>query len=144
VKPRGAGRHALLVVLAAPIAALAHHSISGVYDSGRQLTIEGRVVEFQFVNPHPILIVAPVPAPGAPASADADSSPWRLEMDNRYELADIGVTAKTFKPGEHVIATGSAARDESRSLYLMKLDRPADGLRYEQIGYSPHITAGKP
>jgi len=125
-----------LIALAAPVAALAHHSISGVYDSGRQVTIDGRIVEFQFVNPHPVLILAP--------SGDAAGDPWRLEMDNRYELADIGVTAKTFKPGEHVIATGSAARDESRSLYLVKLDRPADGLRYEQIGYSPYITAGKP
>jgi hypothetical protein len=132
VKPRG------LIALLLPTAALAHHSISGVYDSARQVTIDGRVVEFQFVNPHPVLIVA------ASGGAEADARPWRLEMDNRYELADIGVTAKTFKPGEHVIATGSAARDESHSLYLMKLHRPADGLRYEQIGYSPHITAGRP
>ena len=131
MKPRG------LIALLLPTAALAHHSISGVYDSGRQVTIDGRVVEFQFVNPHPVLIVAP-------ARAEAAAGTWRLEMDNRYELAEIGVTAKTFKPGEHVIATGSAARDESHSLYLMKLHRPADGLRYEQIGYSPHITAGKP
>ena len=132
MKPRG------LIALLLPTAALAHHSISGVYDSARQVTIDGRVVEFQFVNPHPVLIVAPS------GGAEADTRPWRLEMDNRYELADIGVTAKTFKPGEHVIATGSAARDESHSLYLMKLHRPADGLRYEQIGYSPHITAGRP
>jgi hypothetical protein len=132
VKRRG------LIALLLPTAALAHHSISGVYDSGRQITIDGRIVEFQFVNPHPVLIVAP--SDGTEAAA----RPWRLEMDNRYELADIGVTAKTFRPGEHVIATGSAARDESHSLYLMKLDRPADGLRYEQIGYSPYITAGKP
>ena len=125
------------IALATPVAALAHHSISGVYDSGRQVTIDGHVVEFQFVNPHPVLVVAP-------SGAEATHGPWRLEMDNRYELADIGVTAKTFRPGEHVVATGSAARDESRSLYLMKLDRPADGLRYEQIGYSPHITSGKP
>jgi len=126
-----------LIALLLPTAALAHHSISGVYDSGRQVTVEGRVVEFQFVNPHPVLLVAP-------AGGDAAGSPWRLEMDNRYELADIGVTAKTFNPGEHVIASGSAARDDSRTLYLMRLDRPADGLRYEQIGRSPHITAGKP
>ena len=132
MNPRG------LIALLLPTAALAHHSISGVYDSGRQVTIDGRVVEFQFVNPHPVLIVAPS------GGAEADTRPWRLEMDNRYELAEIGVTAKTFKPGEHVIATGSAARDESHSLYLMKLHRPADGLRYEQIGYSPHITAGRP
>jgi hypothetical protein len=127
---------ALLIALAAP-AALAHHSISGVYDSGRQITIDGRVVEFQFVNPHPVLIVAP-------SGAEAADPPWRLEMDNRYELADVGVTAKTFSPGDRVIATGSAARDESRSLYLMKLDRPADGLRYEQVGYSPRISTLRP
>ena len=125
------------IALATPVAALAHHSISGVYDSSRQVTIDGHIVEFQFVNPHPVLVVAP-------SGAEAANGPWRLEMDNRYELADIGVTAKTFRPGEHVVATGSAARDESRSLYLMKLDRPSDGLRYEQIGSSPHITAGKP
>ena len=131
MRPRG------LIALLLPTAALAHHSISGVYDSSRQVTIDGHIVEFQFVNPHPVIVVAP-------SGAEAANGPWRLEMDNRYELADIGVTAKTFRPGEHVVATGSAARDESRSLYLMKLDRPSDGLRYEQIGSSPHITAGKP
>jgi hypothetical protein len=127
------GARAVLIALAGPGAALAHHSISGVYDSARPVTVEGRVVEFQFVNPHPILLVAPA------GTAPIDP-PWRLEMDNRYELADIGVTAKTFKPGDRVIAIGSAARDASRSLYLMKLDRPADGLRYEQVGYSPRIS----
>jgi len=124
---------ALAGALAVSTGALAHHSISGVYDGSRHVTIEGHVVEFQFVNPHPFLIVA--------TESDAKSSrTWRLEMDNRYELADIGVTAKTFKPGDRVIATGSAARADDRGLYLMKLDRPADGLRYEQVGTSPRIS----
>jgi hypothetical protein len=118
-------------MLAAPGAVLAHHSISGVYDSGRQVTVEGRVVEFQFINPHPVLVVG--------TDAGAGSQTWRLEMDNRYELAEIGVTAATFEPGDRVIATGSAARADARSLYLMKLERPADGLRYEQVGTSPRI-----
>jgi len=116
-------------------AAFAHHSISGVYDSGRQVTVEGSVVEFQFVNPHPVLVISVVAGAGAGAVQT-----WRLEMDNRYELVDIGVSGATFRPGDRVIATGSAARAEPRSLYLMKLDRPADGLRYEQIGTSPRIS----
>ena len=125
--------YTLSSVLAAPGAVLAHHSISGVYDSSRQVTVEGRVVEFQFVNPHPFLVVA--------TDSDANSpKTWRLEMDNRYELAEIGITAVTFVPGDRVIATGSAARAEAQSLYLMKLDRPADGLRYEQVGTSPRIS----
>jgi hypothetical protein len=132
-RERGARRGGLLALaLGAAAPALAHHSISGVYDGGRQITVQGTVVDFQFVNPHPLLIVA--------ADADAPSQTWRLEMDNRYELVDIGVTATTFRPGDHVIATGSAARAGTRSLYLMKLDRPADGLRYEQVGTSPRIS----
>ena len=125
--------YAVVSVLATS-SGLAHHSISGVYDSGRQVTVQGRVVEFQFVNPHPVLIVA------TDADAGAASETWWLEMDNRYELADIGVTAATFEPGDRVVATGSAARADARSLYLMKLDRPADGLRYEQVGTSPRIS----
>ena len=124
---------ALQAALAMPGSALAHHSISGVYDSSRQITVEGRVVEFQFINPHPVLVIA--------VDSDADSpQTWRLEMDNRYELADIGITGATFERGDRVIASGSAARADPNSLYLMRLDRPADGLRYEQVGTSPRIS----
>ena len=126
-----------LLLLAAPlVAAEAHHSIAAVYDSGRQLTVEGRVVEFQFVNPHPILIIDAAPDGGAPQQ-------WRLEMDNRSELAGIGMDGDTFQPGDQVIASGSAAREREQALYLLRLDRPADGLRYEQIGYRPRIDRGR-
>ena len=37
--------------------AQAHHSIAGVYDSTRQVTVEGIVTEFHFVNPHPFVTV---------------------------------------------------------------------------------------
>jgi hypothetical protein len=37
------------------------------------------------------------------------------------------------------VATGSAGRDGARSLYVRQLDRPADGLRYEQVGASPRL-----
>jgi len=101
----------------------AHHSISAVYDGGRQVTIEGVVTSFQFVNPHPFLVVAV----GTP---EDDRESWRLEMDNRFELAGIGVTGDTPKAGDVVIVTGSAGRKMPRSLYIRRLDRPADGFRY--------------
>ena len=119
---------------AIPFAAVqAHHSIAAVYDSARQITVEGTVTEFQFVNPHPVLIIAAVTDGGEPQQ-------WRLEMDNRSELVEIGITAETFKAGDRVVASGSAARTKMPGLYLLKLDRPADGLLYEQIGYSPRIN----
>jgi hypothetical protein len=110
----------------------AHHSISAVYDSGRQATIEGVVTSFEFVNPHPFLVIAVGTGAGERES-------WRLEMDNRFELAGIGVTADTLQPGDVVIVTGSAGRTTPRTLYIRRLDRPADGFRYEQVGSRPRI-----
>jgi len=110
----------------------AHHSIYGIYDRSHPATLEGTVAEFQLINPHPFLFLDVAGASGA-------AERWRLEMDNRTELADIGVTASTFKPGDRVVVTGSLARTQPRSLYLLRLDRSSDGFWYEQVGSSPRI-----
>jgi hypothetical protein len=110
----------------------AHHSISNIYDSSRRVTIEGTVAQFQLVNPHPFLFIDVKDAAG-------EAQRWRLEMDNRSELAAIGVTSNTFKPGDRVVVTGSVARTEAQRLYLLRLDRAADGFWYEQVGQSPKI-----
>jgi len=115
----------------ASLTAAAHHSISAVYDSARQQRVEGVVAEFQFVNPHPFVIVT-VEANGAAES-------WRLEMDNRFELQGIGMTNETLRPGDRVVVTGSLGRTEPRTLYIRRLDRPADGFRYEQVGSRPRV-----
>ena len=122
------------VWLLAAAAPAAHHSISAVYDSRRQVTVTGSVREFQFVNPHPWLVV------------DVDDGStvrrWRLELDNRWELVDVGMRTDTFKPGDVIVASGSAGRDGARSLYVRRLDRAADGLQYEQVGPSPRVQFG--
>jgi hypothetical protein len=110
----------------------AHHSIAGVYDSSRHVTIEGIVAQFQLVNPHPFLLVDV-------KNSDGRVLRWQLEMDNRGELAAIGVTADTLESGDHVVITGSPARAEPQRLYIRRLDRPADGFWYEQVGSSPRI-----
>ena len=44
--------------LALPVlGAYAHHSIAGVYDSSRQVTIEGIITQFHFINPHPFVVM---------------------------------------------------------------------------------------
>src|SRR5262245_37018502 len=116
----------------ASLTAQAQHSIAAVYDSARQQRLEAVVAEFQFVNPHPFVIVT-VEAGGAEES-------WRLEMDNRFELAGVGMTDTTLKPGDRVVVTGSLGRTEPRTLYIRQLDRPADGFRYEQVGSRPRVS----
>ena len=121
-----------LVAAAWTSVANAHHSFAGVYDSARNVTLDGLVTEFLFVHPHPFLVVRVTPA-------DGPSESWRAEMDNRFELADIGVTAQTFRPGDKVRISGSPGRKEPHILYLWKLERGSDGLLYEQIGATPRI-----
>jgi hypothetical protein len=123
---------AMALGVAASGVAAGHHSIAGVYDSARPMTVEGRVTEFRFVNPHPILVIE--------VAVGAERQSWQLEMDNRFELAAIGMTAETFTVGDHVVATGSLGRTEPQRLYLRRLDRAMDGFRYEQLGSRPQVT----
>jgi len=106
-----------------------HHSIAGVYDSSRPVTLEGVIKEFRFVNPHPFVMI------------DAKDQIWKLEMDNLRELVAVGMTKETLKPGDRIVVSGARAREKSeQSLYVERLDRPMDGFRYEQIGSSPRIN----
>jgi hypothetical protein len=124
---------AFAVCLPAPAGAV-HHSISGVYDGSRIVRVEGVVVRFEFVNPHPFVWVEVGDENGNPGQ-------WRLEMDNRSELVRIGMTAESLRPGDRVSATGSPARSEPARLYIRRLDHPAGGFYYEQVGSRPRIRA---
>jgi hypothetical protein len=128
-------RRTLLLAIAiasAGIVAHAHHSIAGVYDTSRQITVEGVVTAFRFVNPHPFLMMDVT-------DAEQKTQRWRLEVDNRWELVAIGVTADTWKAGDQIVVTGFPGRTQPQSLYVRTLQRPADGLWYEQVGSNPRI-----
>jgi Uma2 family endonuclease len=122
----------LAVALASTLGARAHHSIAGVYDTTRTTTIEARVIEFRFVNPHPIIVVEVASPPGVQT--------WQLELDNRFELVAIGMDEATLAPGDDIVAAGSLGRADAQRLYVRRLERPADGLLYEQRGMTPSLV----
>ena len=109
----------------------AHHSIAGMYDEGRRVTLDGIVVQFHFVNPHPFVMIDVQAASGVQT--------WKLEMDNRHELVDVGMTGTTLKAGDRLVVTGSVAYKDPRAMYVRSLQRPADGFVYEQVGFSPRV-----
>ncbi len=113
----------------------AHHSIAGAYDSKQRVTIEGIIAQFQFVNPHPFVTMDVTQA--------GSTQHWRIEMDNRSELAQVGMTGETLKHGDRIVVTGNPAYSQAQSLYVIRLDRPSDGFRYEQVGSSPRISVPK-
>ncbi len=120
----------LMTIAAAPLQA--HHSIAGMYDSTRPVTIDGVITLYQFVSPHPYLDVRD----------SRTSQVWRLEMDNRGELSSIGVTEQTLKVGDRLVVTGSPARREPNRMYIERLQRPSDGFGYEQYNSRPRKLAG--
>jgi len=124
-------------VLVVAFTAEAHHSISGMYDTRRDVQVEGVVTQFEFINPHAFLTLEVRETDRAPQR-------WRVELDDRGELSDIGMTAQTLLPGDRVIVVGSPARREANRLYLDRLDRPADGYSFEQVGGRPRLrSAGR-
>ena len=110
-------------------AAQAHHSIAGVYDSAREATVDGVVTQFRFARPHPWIDLRET----------GSGQSWRLEMDNLRELEAIGFGADTLMPGDRVVVTGSLARREAHSMYIERLERPADGFGYEQYRSRPRL-----
>jgi len=111
---------------------LAHHSLSGSYDMDREITLNGVISAFQFVNPHPFVTITV-------ESQNGSRQQWRGELDNRSELVGIGMTNGTFKAGDRVAIVGNPGRDKAPAVYVRRLDRPSDGLKYEQIGTTPTI-----
>jgi hypothetical protein len=116
----------------------AHHSISGMYDTRRNVRVEGVVTQWEFINPHAFLTLDV-------QEAGRHTQRWRVELDDRGELSEIGMTAHTLRSGDRVIVLGSPSHREANRLYLGRLDRPADGYSFEQVGGRPRLrSAGRP
>ena len=110
----------------------AHHSLAGMYDQGRRVTLDGVISQFQFVNPHPFVVVD--------VTSSGGMQSWKGELDNRWELMEIGMSATTLKAGDRVVVSGSPGRDGTLLVYVWRLERAADGFLYEQVGSTPRVS----
>jgi len=122
----------VLVLIFSGLTLHAHHSISGTYATSKVVAVEGLIREFHFVNPHPFLIVEVL-------NENGTTEMWRLEMDRMVDLSEAGLKKTTFKPGDRIVASGNPAIAEKQSLFIRRLERPSDGLRFEQLGANPRI-----
>jgi Family of unknown function (DUF6152) len=120
-----------IAMILGSVVAQGHHSISAVYDRARPVTLDGVLVEFAMVQPHPFVVVD--------VKNGRETARWRGELDNRWELEGIGMNAGTLKPGDRLVLNGQSGRNQPNSLYVMRLERPSDGFWYEQVGMSPKI-----
>ena len=98
----------------------AHHSMAE-YATTQSVTIQGEVVAFDFRNPHSFIHVLVTDADGTRAR-------YTVEWSGSSQLANVGITSATLRPGDAVIVTGFPAQNAAdRRIRLMGLERPSDG-----------------
>ena len=85
------------LAIAALGTALAHHSVSGSFDSDRSIEITGDVVEWRFRNPHTLLIVDGTAV--IDGKRDDVKRRWEIESSAAAGLRASGVDEKTIVPG---------------------------------------------
>jgi len=125
-------RRILLAVFAGALmtatAAYAHHSYAATYDVTREITIEGKLVQFVYRNPHSFVHVATTDDKGA-------AERWAVEWSGTTQLNNAGVTKESLKVGDVVVirARPSRVSGEFRAL-MLNLKRPSDGFTWGSAG----------
>jgi len=99
-----------VLALASPLAlrVMAHHSTNAMYDESKTVKVTGKILEWQFVNPHPYLVVEV-------KGADGKMEKWDLSFGGSAvsHLTGRGYAKTTFKIGEMVVAEGAPARSQT-------------------------------
>ncbi|HEY3159513.1 MAG TPA: DUF6152 family protein [Vicinamibacterales bacterium] len=117
---------ALLVTAAVP--ALAHHSFTAAYESGKRVEIEGVVKEFVWRNPHSFVRIE--------VMKDGKPEIWSLEWGSSTQLsaAKYPVTRTTLRFGDRIIAAGEPGRDaEAHRIRIFSIKRPIDGWEWQGV-----------
>jgi hypothetical protein len=92
----------MLVAAALPMAA--HHSFSAEFDGSKQITLEGKVVKMEWVNPHSWLTID-VP------KADGTVEQWRIEGGSPSVLLRLGWNRNSLPAGTRIKVTAFQAKD---------------------------------
>jgi hypothetical protein len=109
------------VTLAVGSGAYAHHSFAVDYFEDQRVAIEGDIHEFQYRNPHAVVVIRVQDEQGRSVNYSA-------EWVGAGRLGQQGIKADTLKPGDRVRIEGAPGRDASaHRLHLRAIERPADG-----------------
>ncbi|HEY5623616.1 MAG TPA: DUF6152 family protein [Gammaproteobacteria bacterium] len=120
-------RSALVVLMTALLLsakAWGHHSFAAVYLEDQEITIEGRLVQFLWRNPHTLVHVMV-------EQDDGTSVRYVVEWGSASQLGATGVTRDTLRPGDMVKINGNPGRNaDDNRMRLLNFLRPSDGLSW--------------
>src|SRR5688572_11947084 len=89
--------------LAAGTAAYAHHSYAATYDVTREITLDGKLVQFVLRNPHSFVHMEAADEKGV-------MQRWAVEWAGTTQLGNQGVKRESLKVGDQIVVTGRPSR----------------------------------
>ena len=115
---------ALALMLLAGVVAYAHHSYAATYDTSKEVKVTGRLVQFQYKNPHSYVTVQSSDTRGAVQR-------WSVEWAGTSQLSARGITQDTLKINDSIVIIGRPSRVPGEfKLLLVNLTRPSDGFQW--------------
>jgi hypothetical protein len=78
----------------------AHHSFAATYFEDKTMQVEGKLVQFQFRNPHSFIQLEVKNTKG-------EVERWSIEWGGAAQLGSQGITNETLKYGDLVVISGN-------------------------------------
>jgi uncharacterized protein DUF6152 len=92
--------------------AFAHHGFAGRYDEEHPVTVQATVVEFQFTNPHSVIVFDAKDASGK-------TERWQAELGGASALRRVdGWTQTMLKAGDQLTIIGPQAKNGAPDMNL--------------------------
>ncbi len=85
---------------------MAHHAFSAEFDAKKPVTLKGKVVKVEWVNPHAWIHLEV-------RKADGSAETWMVEGGTPNTLARRGITRKSLLVGTEIAVEGYQAKDGS-------------------------------
>jgi hypothetical protein len=108
----------LLVIGAAAVPALAHHSFAAEFDGKKTVKLEGTLTKLEWTNPHIWIYVDVKDESGTPVK-------WQCEGGPPNTLTRNGWTKDSLKAGDQVTIEGWLAKDGSKTCNARSVKLPS-------------------
>ena len=99
--------------------ASAHHSFSAEFDAEKPITLQGKVVKWEMINPHGWITLSVT-------ADDGKTAEWMVETSNPNGLMRLGWTKNSLKPGDEITVEAYLSKDGSRTANAARITL-ADG-----------------